>query len=396
MDVASLLIKQVTQGLSPAEQDLFDKWVASSENNRELYKLLRDKYQMGEALPSVEQIKTLDVDLAWKQVRQKHIKKSRPKYISVLSKVAAVAILLLGTGYFYLLHSKNSVDESIPANAITLDLGNGNIQVISPENQRTIANGKGQVLGVQNGGVLDYSKAKKKDRYTKKELAYNELKVPYGQQFTLVLSDGTTVHLNAGSSLNYPVHFSEEGNRAVTLIGEGYFEVHKDPTRPFIVTAGDMNVRVLGTKFNLSAYPEDKKINTVLVEGSVGLYGSEETYDKEHPTLLQPGYKAAWSRDVRNISFEKVDTDIYTGWIDGKLVLKKMPFQNILEKLQRHYKVTITNTYAKLDNQVFTATFENETIGEVLESFKEDTPFEYHIEGEHITITEPKNQTPMK
>src|SRR5680860_737480 len=185
------------------------------------------------------------------------------------------------------------------------------------------------------------------------------------------------VHLNAGSSLKYPVKFVKDQNRQVFLTGEGYFDVTKDREHPFVVTSGTMDVRVLGTKFNITAYPEDREINTVLVEGAVSLYGSQSGYDPKKADMLLPGYKAAWDRFYEKVDVEQVDTDIYTGWIDGKLVIKEMAFKNIVPKLERHYNVNIDNTYDALNNEVFTATFDLETIDGALRIFSEENSFEF-------------------
>ena len=150
-----------------------------------------------------------------------------------------------------------------------------------------------------------------------------------------------------------------------------------------------MDVRVLGTKFNVTAYPEDREINTVLVEGSVSLYSSESGYDPKKADKLEPGYKATWDRFYEKMDVEKVDTDIYTGWIDGKLVIKGMSFKNIVPKLERHYKVSIDNKNDALDNEVFTATFDIETIDGALRIFAEETHFEYEINKDRITIYGP-------
>jgi hypothetical protein len=398
VDIGSILIKKITSTLSPEENRFFEEWVNASLKNRNLYEFFLKRYQNGEELPNVDEI---NIDEAWKVVLEKTGVETKPpyrkNYARLVLKYAAVITVLFGLGSLYFLLQNPKANTPNIEDAITLKLDNGEIKIISPESSQTINDDKGEVLVVQKGVVLDYSKAHSNDEVDSGKLVYNELTVPYGKRFGIVLSDGTKVHLNAGSFLRYPIQFSKDGNRQVSIVGEGYFEVIKDSLRPFIVSAGNMNLRVLGTTFNISSYPEDKDINTVLVEGSVGLYGKKEKFNEIHsPVLLKPGYKASWARSDKNIKFEKVDTSIYTSWIEGKLVLKKLPFTNIVEKLQRHYKVTIVNNYAKLDHQVFTATFDKETIKEVLDSFGEDTPFDYTVEGNHITINKPKNNMPMK
>lgn len=398
MDIGSILIKKINSTLSSEEEEFFKKWVNASLRNQHLYAAFLKRYENGEELPNVDD---MDVDEAWEVVLNKSgnsIKSSHPKhYTRLLLKHAATVTVLFGLGYLYF--GLNHTNDNIPPNiedAITLKLDNGEVKVISPESMQTINNDKGEIVGVQKGVLLDYSKASKNEDEAE-ELVYNELTVPFGKRFGIVLSDGTKVHLNAGSVMRYPVKFPKAGNRQVSIVGEGYFKVHKDSLHPFIVSTGNMNLRVLGTTFNLSSYPEDQNINTVLVEGSVGLYGKDEEFGETNLALLEPGYKASWGRSNRNIHFEKVDPTIYTSWINGQLVLKKMSFENIREKLQRHYKVVIENHYAKLDHQVFTATFDKETIYEVLDSFKEDTPFDYTVEGNQITIKEPiTNNMQMK
>ena len=162
---------------------------------------------------------------------------------------------------------------------------------------------------------------------------------------------------------------------------------------PFIVTTGTLDVRVLGTKFNLTSYPEDLQQSTVLVEGSVSLYETGSSYNKDDSTLLSPGFKADWDGSDKKMVINKVNTDIYTGWIEGKLVMKKMNFSNIIQRLQRHYDVSITNEYKELNDRIFTATFEKETIEEVLETFIIETPFKYEIIGNKIKINKPVIKT---
>src|SRR5690606_36367432 len=116
------------------------------------------------------------------------------------------------------------------------------------------------------------------------KLAYNTLKIPFGKKFRLQLSDGTMVHINSGSTLKYPIKFIAGENRQVYLDGEAFFDVAKDKKHPFIVNADNLNVRVLGTHFNVSNYPEDAVTDVVLVEGSVGMYRSNEEFDASKNT----------------------------------------------------------------------------------------------------------------
>jgi hypothetical protein len=393
MEIAHILGKKLNGSLSVEEQKYFDNWIKESDENRNLFLRLQSLHNTGKGIPEVDDI---DIDAVWtnilKVVKTKNNKKLVPA-LSLITKYAAIFIGIFTLGYLYWQTNNSATTLPINEDAITLQLENGEIRQISPEKIQTITNSKGKVLGVQNGIQLNYLNSSDIDK-----LSYNVLTVPHGKTFKLILSDSTTVYLNAGSSLKYPAKFIKGHNRQVFLTGEGYFDVHKDKKHPFIVTNGTMDVRVLGTKFNISAYPEDKEINTVLVEGSVSLYNNETEYNTETSRLLRPNHQASWNRSNDNVTIQTVDTDIYTSWINGKLVIKKMPFKNIIPKLERHYKVTINNTYEQLDNLDFTATFDIESIEDVLSTFAMETPFEYTKTENHIEIYQSKkeNEMPME
>ncbi|MDO9580871.1 MAG: FecR family protein, partial [Bacteroidales bacterium] len=254
--------------------------------------------------------------------------------------------------------------------------------VIQTSGEQQRINISGKVVAEQSGNKLNYEKENSAE-----ELAYNILTIPNGKKFQVVLSDGTEVHLNSGTVLRYPVKFIAGLNRKVYLLqGEAYFDVAKDVKHPFVVNADYMNVRVLGTEFNVSTYPEDLSINTVLVEGAVSIFGNDKKYDNANSLELKPGFKASWNKDKNNISVEEVDTNIYTSWINGKLIFKNSQFKNIIKKLERHYNVTIINNNAKLNEQYYDATFDTETIEQVLNSFNKSYKIEYTITNNKIII----------
>lgn len=306
--------------------------------------------------------------------------------------IAACFLIIVGVFVF---NQKNTasqqtltkpMEQHLDANAITLQLDNGNIETISESGERKITSPSGNLLASQQGNTLDYKGSK-----THKKLVYNTLNIPFGKQFELLLSDGTQVTLNSGSSLRYPVNFITGKDRKVFLKGEAFFDVAKDASHPFIVNADQINIRVLGTQFNLSFYPEDEDISTVLVEGSVALYKEGADMKKNTSTQLVPGQQAAFNKSKNEMSVNEVDTHNHTAWKDGYLLFKASPFYRIRSKLERHFNISIEDKTQLLHNQVYTATFRNETIEEILEAFKEDTPFQYKREGSKITILDNNN-----
>lgn len=170
------------------------------------------------------------------------------------------------------------------------------------------------------------------------------------------------------------------------LTGEAYFDVAEDKSTPFIVNTNELNIRVYGTKFVISSYVEDVNMNTVLLEGSVGLFKKGEDFNVENGSLLTPGHKATWNKMEKDIVMEEVDTSLYTDWMNGKIIFNHTPFKNILKKLERHYNISITNYNKELDEEFFTASFDSETIEEVFSAFNKSYEMNYKINEEEILI----------
>lgn len=302
------------------------------------------------------------------------------KYISI----AASVVILLGIGLFYKQNSINKIAESkfyFKSTDIVLQLEDGKVQVISEDNSVQVLDSHGNVIGNQEGNKLVYE-----NNGDLEKVSYNTIKIPYGKKFQLQLSDGTLVHLNAGTTLKYPVKFIAGENRQVFLDGEAFFDVAKDKKHPFIVNADKLNVRVLGTHFNVSNYPEDAATDVVLVEGSVGMYHTNEEFNTDKNTILKPGYKGSFNRQNAAISTKPVITDIYTSWITGGLTFRNMTFKNIITKLERRYNVTIINKNEKLANEKFNASFKEESIENVMSYFNDIHGINYTIKNNQILI----------
>ncbi|OXG09290.1 FecR family protein [Flavobacterium araucananum] len=302
------------------------------------------------------------------------------KYISI----AASILVVLGIGIAYqkgTFATKSEPKFDFKSNDIVLQLEDGKVQIISENNSAQVKDARGNVVGNQNGDKIVYENNSNTEKVT-----YNTIKIPYGKKFRLQLSDGTFVHLNSGTTLKYPVKFIAGENRQVYLDGEAFFDVAKDKKHPFIVNADALNVRVLGTHFNVSNYPEDAATDVVLVEGSVGMYRSNEEFDAAKNTILKPGYKGSFNRDNTLISTKAVITDIYTSWINGGLTFRNMSFKNIITKLERRYNVTIINQNEKLANEKFNASFSDESIEKVMSYFNDIHGINYTIKNNQILI----------
>lgn len=308
-------------------------------------------------------------------------KKRKSTNWMTVTSVAAVFIGFLAIGYFYTQNTISTTSDFNPENAITLQLEDGSIKIIEDIGTTKITDKNGTVLGKQKGNQLVYN-----EKSAGNSLVYNTINVPYGKKFNLQLSDGTRAHLNAGSSLKYPVKFLKAGPRQIFISGEIYLNVSKDSLRPFIANANNLNVRVLGTQFNISAYSEDMTTDVVLVEGAVSLYSETDGFDTEKNIILKPGFKGSYEREKNKFTTNKINTAIYTSWMDGKLIFRNMTFENILKKLERHYNVTIINENSELSDKQFNANFGSEPIQNVLEELRINYDIEYEITDDHTIL----------
>ena len=333
-----------------------------------------------------EEVSSANKDLHFKNdSRKKEIKDSLWEGISVQSDLktgktntwkilAATAAIFIGILSYNFFDTKPSTPYNIPENAITLELEDGSLKVIEENGTVKVTDKSGVVLGQQNGNQLVYSE----DSHVE-EIVFNTLNVPFGRKFELKLSDGTIATLNAGSSLKYPVKFLQGQDRNVFISGEAYLNVAKDSAHPFIVNAGELNVRVLGTQFNISTYPEDEITEVVLIEGSVSMSSSLKEIGVQDAILLEPGYKGSFGKINGKMDKNQVNTDIYTSWMHGELIFRDMTFDNIVKKLERHYNVSIVNRNRVLSAKKFNANFGDQPIEKVLEELKFNYGLNYKI-----------------
>jgi len=203
---------------------------------------------------------------------------------------------------------------------------------------------------------------------------YNTVETPLGMRSSLMLPDGTKVWLNAGSKISYPVLFSDDC-RKVSLSGEAYFEVKKDKKWPFMVSAKNMNILVSGTIFNCNAYPENDQIQTVLVEGEVSLVNSSATVN----VTMRPGELATFSNNNHQVIKVKTDLQKYVAWKSGKLMFRDDKMNMVVEKLERWYNVEFEIQDSEIANYVYTATFIDESLDQVLKMLTLSAPIRYTI-----------------
>ncbi|MFQ6600102.1 FecR family protein [Flavobacterium sp. C3NV] len=381
-EIEIIIVKYFSQSANMDDLDILNKWIEDPENQLIFQEYVKTHFAITLAMNEPD-IKTVRKALL-KEIRREK-KKSKKYNLRSFMKYAAIAILFLGIGAVLQknIFDNNTKEIIVPKkDEITLKLGNGNIKVIAADGTSKVYDANGKVVGEQKGKELVYANDPNATK-----LVYNTLSIPNGKRFNITLSDGTLVYLNAGSSMTYPVQFIKNQNRKIFLTGEAYFDVTHDKKHPFIVNANKLDVQVYGTKFNVSNYNEDNATDVVLVEGSVSMRQSGLLKNKNE-FFLTPGYKGTFSKEKKTISNEKVNTSLYTSWMNGNLVFRQESFANIIKKLERHYNVTIINNNRSLANETFNATIEtdNESIIQVFNYFKKVYQIDYSIVENKIII----------
>ncbi|MEI6276216.1 MAG: FecR domain-containing protein [Prolixibacteraceae bacterium] len=263
--------------------------------------------------------------------------KSRNLVVPFL-KYAAVALLFFSIGalLFYKQNQFNpqfigqKLSDPIPENSAKLIRANG--EGIELKHEKS-------VLKYQTDGklIVDNDTMRSNVANPAGEMAMNQLIIPYGKTSEIQLPDGTKVFLNAGSRLVYPEIFTGK-TREVLLVGEAFFDVKHDKQHPFIVQTDDFRVKVLGTRFNLSAYPTDNIVETVLAEGKISMEKNDAGVF-EKAIELSPNQLASFNRTTKETNIKIVDTDNYILWTEGLLKFESTDLSRITKRLERFYNV---------------------------------------------------------
>ncbi len=257
------------------------------------------------------------------------------------------------------------------------------------------------------------------------EVVYNEIHCPLAAQSKFELPDGTVGYLNNGSSLRYPATFTGK-SREVELLGEAFFDVKHNKQRPFIISTVGLDVKVLGTRLNIHSYPDDEYQEITLESGVVELVQREKDLEvlvaemkpgqhavyqfgdqrsiisngKEDPELivvesleqmddlaaeLKPGKKALYRMEEGDLYLGEEETKYYTGWTDGKLILRNDPMPILLKRIERWYSVKFNIQDEQINEYTYWATFTHETLDQVLELLSLTGPIEFHKQPREAT-----------
>ncbi len=205
---------------------------------------------------------------------------------------------------------------------------------------------------------------------------YNEVFATFGTRTSLKLSDGTSVWLNSGSTIKYPDKFRGK-NRIVDLDGEAYFKVVSDSGMPFLVQTGSITVKATGTEFNVSDYVSDVNASVSLVSGKVSIIEAADNDKNRHETELAPYQHFELTKATGEINVENEDVTEYTSWKDGKLIFRNKPLSYVVKKISLVHNVDIELRGQVLQDYRYRATFEDESLSEILKLLKVSSPIDY-------------------
>lgn len=379
--LSELLDKYVTGSLSEAEKKELSGMLETTSAQEEFQALLQasfmdDRYEA----PGNPALQARIHEFLQQQIdaEKTAIQAQRAPVRRLLRFAAAAAILLItgGTAWWWSTRAtgagastdtsivKKDIDPATPA--VTLTLGSGQQIDLQRSPDGALASEGGAGI-VKNGGQLSYDQAPVLDK-----IVFNTVATSYGSQYQLELADGTRVWLNASSSLRYPTSF-KGAERVVELQGEGYFEVAKNARQPFMVRSGNAVVQVLGTSFNVNAYPEEP-VRATLLEGSVKMNGQ----------ALKPGQQATLHNNQVNLSEAGIDEVM--AWKNGLFLFNNRPLPEIMREVERWYQVKCV--FAGPVKGRFTTTLRrNLPLSKLLRTLELTEEVRFSIEGNTITIT---------
>uniref|UniRef100_UPI0032167B92 FecR family protein n=1 Tax=uncultured Draconibacterium sp. TaxID=1573823 RepID=UPI0032167B92 len=305
--------------LNQEERQKVEEWKEASVENRQLF---NDTFRVWEGMEHLQSMKKYNSEKALETVNRKIENIKSPNLYMLLQKVAAILILplIIATLYF---------------------------ATKSPVHQMA-------------------------------ETEWYTIKTPPGSRSEFLLPDGTKVYMNSKTSLSYPVAFND-ATRDVKLKGEAYFDVAENKQQPFIVNTGKIKIEVTGTEFKASNYPEEHLTEIVLASGNINLFQGEYSDKKEIIYSMLPGEKASFQNNENKLYLEKVDVEKYISWKEGVLMFRDDSMKEVVRRLNRWFNIDIKLTGNDLEDYVYTATFEDESLTQILDLLKMSAPIDYSI-----------------
>lgn len=360
------------EALSLEEKQRFEAWLEESCNKRKFVELQR----ITRAIWAVNSTKGIDEKYEWQKIISEIQGKRGVSRVWKYAVAASVA-LVCGIGIWFVLQR-----ESLPVTENCIRPGGMMATLTLSDGRQYILNNRIEGrLSEDNGVIIQQTKTSQLTYQVKDSTIidkYNTLEVPRGGEYILTLSDGSTIWLNSESRLTYPTVFTGE-TREVTLKGEAYFDIEKDSIHPFIVRSDRMDVRVLGTQFNMRVYPDEEQ-HTTLVSGAVELKSGNQKI------RLRPGEQGKLSNNQLEIHHVQVGS--FIAWKNGEFDFKGCRLENIFNELARWYDLEPCFQDQNARDYVFTAWFKrNSSIEDVISILEKTKDIKIKLSGRTMIIT---------
>lgn len=400
--LAEIIVKIRLRKASAAERAFLNDWLDESEANRQTYKRIARGEAIARRLKAEEDIRnSADFSALTAQIARRLTRRRlRPWRIGAWGAVAAA--FAGGLLYFGILREQEPAfvpyrvakETVIAAAAPNTDakamLVTADGQKIDLEKQAPDSLDARQAVIRGEEGKLVYER-KEAGMPEEKQEEWNKVVTSVGGEYVVELSDGTRVWLNANTMFDFPVDFVRQ-ERVVKLRGEAYFEVAKDAKRPFIVETEGTRTRVLGTSFNVKAYPDERYERTTLLEGSVEITLAESTGTPSPRMVLEPGMQARWETGSRSLSVRAVDAEDAIAWRRGEFLFTEEDIQVVLQTLSRWYGVEFVSTDEKLETYTFSGMMsKDDKLGETLEILTLAGGPAFRIEGDKVYMSKKKS-----
>ena len=388
---ASLIKKALLGDASDKEQQVLEQRLSMHPELKAVYEKLQDSEELKDAFNKYKEYSSEKAyEHFLQQIQQKENSSGGKIHRIRTWWYAAAAMVVLGVGIsFYAVNHYQAVEESQARIAqikpgskqAVLTLPDGSTIDVQKKDINVIVDG---VQVKYNKGVLSYrptvtTQQHEEENVDESPVKSNELVIPRGGENTVLLADGTTVHLNAGSKLTYPVRFAGK-RRIVRLEGEAYFDVAGDENHPFVVQTHLGEITVLGTEFNVNAYADTPVCYTTLVHGKVKF----STLNAETVTL-SPGEQAVVF--ANSSTKRKVDLEEYVGWVDGMYIFNDRPLGDIMKTFERWYDIQVYYETPNLRDITYSGNLKRYgTINSFLDALELTGDLTYKISGRNILI----------
>ena len=381
--IVRLLQLYLLGDITEEERQELEDWCKETPQNRNLFEQICQEDLFSKERSVYEKID----DTKALRTFEKHVRKVSTRGFGRWWKYAAVLLLpILVVGLWKLVYEveqvpvvTSSVSQIQPGcSRAVLVLDDGRTVFLKEEEEGVISEDKGiMVTGERDRLVYTSSEGKNVD-----ELRFNELEIPRGGEYKVRLADGTLVYLNSATRMKYPVKFDEK-ERKVYLSGEAYFEVAKDPERPFFVEMEGVEVRVYGTSFNVNTHQKGN-VQTVLVKGSIGV----KVLSSGMESVIRPGQMAEFQQGNTKVDVKDVNVAVYTDWKDGIFRFENQRLEDILTVLSNWYDVDIFYQTVSVKELHFSGYMERyKDVSVILEAITLSTGVTFSIQGKTIIVS---------